>query len=112
MHFFIDDLVWVAIGLVVVAFLFMLGAAYIFLDEGIRRLFRSHRKPATVTVPNLATQVVRTPNQMSRYKPLVPPQSGTHTGLWRKMRLRVRGIRPADHLHLHLGRHKPANAKP
>lgn len=120
MHSIIDDFVWIAIGLAVVAFLFMLGAAYIFLDEGIRRLIRSSRKPAGATIPNLDSQTIRSnsarlantgiPSQMPGYKgaPLIKPHSRRRPTLWQTVRGKVKSV---GHLHLHLGHHKPANAK-
>jgi len=46
MHVLIDDFAWIAIGLVLVAFLFMIGAAYILIVEGLKSLAQSFRKIA------------------------------------------------------------------
>ena len=46
MRVLIDDFAWIAIGLVFVAFLFTIGAAYILIAEGLKFLVRSFRKIA------------------------------------------------------------------
>lgn len=124
MHSIIDDFAWVAIGLVVVAFLFLLGAAYIFLDDGIRRLVRRLRKPAGVAIPRLASQTIEPssgrlsapgkPDRMPKgpHAPLVNPHRASGPAIWRTLRAKIREAKSGTHLRLHLRHHKPANAKP
>lgn len=124
MHYFIDDLVWIAIALLIVAFLFMLGAAYIFLDEGIRRLVRSIRKPGRTAIPNKASQTIqansaipsasRNPS-MSPQGPrasLVEPQQSRGGTMWHTVCSTVRESKSRTCSHLRIGHNKPANAKP
>ena len=124
MHSIIDDFAWVTIGLVVVAFLFLLGAAYIFLDEGVRILVRSFRKPAGEPIPSSASQAINSnsaslpatgmPRRMPQgpHPPLVPPHRTTGPALWRTFRSRIHEAKSETYMRLHIGRHKPANAKP
>ncbi|MEJ2010278.1 MAG: hypothetical protein P8Z30_19345 [Acidobacteriota bacterium] len=123
MHSIIDDFAWVVIGLVVVAFLFVLGTAYIFLDEGIRYLVRRIRKPAGVAGPRLASQATKSepvrfsatgiPSQPPQgpHPPLVNPHHATSPTIWRRLRAKVREIKSRTLLRLHLRHHKPANVK-
>ena len=56
MHTLIDDFAWIVITLVAVTLLFMVGAALILLDEGLRVIVRSLRK--RVTAPYAPLQIV------------------------------------------------------
>lgn len=108
MHYVIDDFVWIAIGLVVVAFLFMLGAACIFLDEGIRRLIRSFRKPASLTIQGA---VGKSGEMLQGIKSqIINPDRSAGPTFWHTLRSKVRDAKSGT-FHFHIGHRKPANAK-
>jgi hypothetical protein len=44
MHALIDDFAWIALGLAVLTVLFMIGAGFILLDEGLKTLIQSVRR--------------------------------------------------------------------
>lgn len=122
MHYVIDDFVWVAIGIAVVAFLFVLGAAYIFLDEGVKRLIRSFHRPASLTIQNVASQPVKTRSAISTSagksghilqgikSQWVKSKRSTRLSLWRTFRSKVSGAKSGT-LHFHIRHHNPAKAK-
>lgn len=124
MHSIIDDVAWVAIGLVVVAFLFLLGTMYILLDEGVRRLVRSLRKPAGAKAQTLAStsaggasvglEAAQRANRARKalHPPLVNPHQTGRYAIWHALRTRMREARSGNYWRLHDRHHKPADAKP
>lgn len=126
MHWIIDDFAWVVIALVVVAFLFVLGTAYIFLDEGVRYLVRRIRKSAGAAGPRSASQATKSEKEelsasarssrlpQGPHLPLVNPHHATSPTIWRRLRAKGREVKSGSRfrLHLHLRHRNPANAKP
>lgn len=119
MHSIINDFAWVAVGLVFVAFLFVLGAAYIFLDEGIRTLIRNYRKPADIpgsqsagsNPAGLNASSSSTRQVQGQYRPLVPPRRATIPDFWRNLQSKIHQAKSGTIMRRHIGHRKPANAK-
>ena len=58
MHAIIDDFAWIFIGLAVISVFFIIGLAFIFLDEGLRILFRKARHlQADTSAPSQAAAI-------------------------------------------------------
>lgn len=124
MQSFIDYVAWVAIGLIIVALPFALGAAYIFLDEAVRRLTRSVRKPRRSAISRLGSQTAQSdPERLRATERLSQTLQGPHPALakprrtasptiWRTAQGKFREAKSQRCLRLHIGHHKPANAKP
>jgi len=77
MSVLIDDLAWVSICLAVVTVFFVISVAFIFLDEGLRILFRKARQ--WMAGPSGATQTTAVPLPAGR-KPLKKPARTTGRG--------------------------------
>lgn len=103
MNAIIDYIAWIAIGLGIVAVLFVLAMAYILMDEGVRRVARSFRQAKTAQTNPQNVQSA-TANLTAAL------QSGR--ALWSAVQPKLRAARLGTFLHIHIGHNKTADAKP
>lgn len=116
MHALIDDFAWIAIALVVVTLLFMVGAAVILLDEGLRAIVRAFRKRAAApSVSSVMTNLSSVSTDLRReaecaLKWITAPVGNSLRAaipaIWHTERPKALAAKPERPLRLHAGHHK------
>lgn len=102
MSVFIDDLAWIAIGLAVVTVFFVISVALIFLDEGLRILFRK----ASHWLAGLSAATPPTPARLSAGPKPQKTTGRIHGGAafpvlataWHKLQKRLHANAGGNHL--------------